>query len=202
MQWHDGWTCGKCHTYSQAHLLSFLSTNQLFFCPVNKCSFLSIQSLSLNYDKYWTKLGLLTTYWLDFVLKMPIPHLKIRTNAGQNLDICPVLVQKQLFKGTHFSNHFQVPHISLVPRRVIHRRTLVWATSGPDENWTYKGDELTSMHFTVVINHLGLFWPSKFWTYIQNWTYIHGSYISAPVYQVVTSEEGEEEERRQSPVAG
>ena len=44
----------------------------------------------------------------------------------------------------------------------IHRRTLVWATSGLDKNWTYKGDELTSMHFTVVINHLGLFWPSNF----------------------------------------
>ena len=96
MQWQDGW---KCHTYAQAHLLSFLSTNWLVFCPVNKCSFLSIQSLSLDYDKYWTKLGLLTTYWLDFVLKMPIPHLKIRTNAGQNLDICPVLVQKQFVHG-------------------------------------------------------------------------------------------------------
>ena len=63
----------------------------------------------------------------------------------------------------------------------IHRSPDVWSASGPAKNWTYRGVELTSKHFTVINPHLGLFGPSKFWTYIQNWTYIHGSYISAPV---------------------
>ena len=44
------------------------------------------------------------------------------------------------------------------------------------KNLTYKGDELKSMHFTVINPHLGLFGPSKFWNYIQNWTYDHGTY--------------------------
>ena len=64
----------------------------------------------------------------------------------------------------------------------VHRGPDVWSASGPAKNWTYKGYELTSMHFTVINPHLGLFGPSKFWTYIQNWTYNHGTYNRAPVY--------------------
>ena len=65
---------------------------------------------------------------------------------------------------------------------IVHRSPDVWSASGPAKNWTYKGVELTSMHFTVINPHLGLFGPSKFWTYIQNWTYNHGTYNRAPVY--------------------
>ena len=64
----------------------------------------------------------------------------------------------------------------------IHRSPDVWSASRPAKNWTYKGVELTSMHFIVINPHLGLFGPSKFWTYIQNWTYNHGTYNRAPVY--------------------
>ena len=59
---------------------------------------------------------------------------------------------------------------------LLHRSPDVWSASGPAKNWTYKGVELTSMHFTVINPHLGLFGPSKFWNYIQNLTYDHGTY--------------------------
>ena len=52
---------------------------------------------------------------------------------------------------------------------------VVWAASGPVNNWSYKGDELTSMHFTVINPHLGLLGPSKCWTSIKNWNYNHGT---------------------------
>ena len=62
-----------------------------------------------------------------------------------------------------------------------HRFTLV-----PAKNWPYKRDVLTSMHFTVINPHLGIFGPSIFCSYNQNCSYKHGPYMRAPVYYFTT----------------